>query len=115
MKSGQLRHYLAIQSKVEPRDSYGAPIEDWNDEFYVWGSFEPVGTREFPSFQKVHAESTGRFRIRYRAGIDPNRHRIALTMNFDASPQERTYWDIQRPQAVAGRMSEMVIEAREID
>lgn len=117
MKSGALRHLLTFQSKPVPeaQDGYGAHIEIWSDEFTVWGSFEPIGTREFPSFQKVHSESTGRFRIRFRTGIDPDRHRIAMTLDSSASPIERTYWDIQRPQLVGGRLSEMVIEAREAD
>ncbi len=117
MKSGSLRHLLTFQAlpKVETRDGYGAVTDDYVDDFTVWGSFEPVGTREFPSFQKVHAESTGRFRIRFRSGIDPARHRIAMTLDSRTSPIERSYWVIERPQPVGGRLSELVIEAREVD
>jgi SPP1 family predicted phage head-tail adaptor len=102
---------LVFQAKPVPedQDSFGAPVEDWQDAFTVWGAFEPLGGQEFPAFLKRFAETTARFRIRFRAGIDPDKHRIKLTIAGIVS-----IWDIQPPLPVDGRKVEMHIEAREI-
>lgn len=116
MNPAALRHVLIFQVKTVPetQDKFGAPQEDWADSFEVPGAFEPLGTREFPSSHKVNSETTARFRIRYRSGIDPDKHRIRFVLDADASPPVSSYWDIERPTVVGGRLHEMHIEAKEL-
>jgi head-tail adaptor len=106
--------YFQVKTVPETQDKFGAPQEDWADSFEVWGAFEELGTREFPASHKVNPETTARFRIRYRAGIDPDKHRIRLVLDADYSPPASSYWNIQKPKAVGGRLQEMRIEATEI-
>ncbi len=116
MNPGILRQTLYFQAKTVPevQDKFGAPQEDWADSFSIPGAFEPLGTREFPSSHKINSETTARFRIRYRSGIDPDQHRIRFVLDADTSPPVSSYWNIQKPVAVGGRLAEMLIEAREI-
>ncbi len=116
MNPGILRHTLYFQAKTVPevQDKFGAPQEDWADLFDAPGAFEPVGSREFPAAHKMNSETTARFRIRYRSGIDPDKHRIRFVLDADCSPPTSSYWNIQKPTAIGGRLAEMLIEAREI-
>jgi SPP1 family predicted phage head-tail adaptor len=104
MNAGELRHLLTFQTKTEARDSFGSAVETWTDAFTAWGRFEPTGTREFPQAQKRNAETIGRFRIRYRSGIDADTHRIV----FDGR-----IFDIQPPVDMSGSRRELLIEASE--
>jgi SPP1 family predicted phage head-tail adaptor len=114
MNSGTLRHQLTFQAKTETQDSFGAPVESWTDAFTVPGAFEPLGSSEFPGVDKRYAETTARFRIRYRNDIDPDRHRIVFAMDPDASPPNESIWNIQPPLPVEGKRFELWIEASEI-
>lgn len=108
MKAGDLRHRLIFQVKVVTQNSVGENVEVWDDtpaSFEVRGAFEPLGSREFPIAHKRHAETTARFRIRYRAGIDPGTHRILHAGRI---------WNIQPPIEVGGKPFELHIEASEI-
>lgn len=107
MNAGKLRHRLVFQTKTVPedQDDTGAPIEVWATDFTVWGSFQQLGSREFPLAQKRNAETTARFIIRYRSGIDPDKHRIKF--------QDR-FWNITPPSSGDGRPISLEIEASEI-
>ncbi len=104
MRAGTLRHKLLFQIKTipEPQDSFGSPIEEWKDDFTVWGSFNPLGSRNFPVAEK-----------RYRSGIDPRRHRIVLNFDSDASPQVLSIFSIQAPLPIEGKKSDLRIEGHE--
>ena len=114
--AGRFNNRLVFDSKPIPeaRDEYGAPDDDYTSEFEEWGAFEPIGTRSFPSFQKVHEETTARFRIRYRPGITPDKHRIRMIMDYDSSPIVQTIWRIHSPLPVDGQRRELIIEATQI-
>lgn len=116
MRTGARRHLLTFQKKTIPeiQDRRGAPVEDYADDFQEWGALEILGTREFPSFQKMNSETSVRFRIPYRSGIHPDKHRIVLITDYDSSPIEQSIWDIQAPTLVNGQRRELHIEARQI-
>lgn len=118
MQAGQLRHRLLFQIKpadadITP-DSFGTRIETYSDDFTVPGAYEPLGSREFPANQKRYAETTARFRIRYKTGIDPERHRIRFTMSPDAEPVVYQTFNIFPPLPTGGKRVELLIEAVEI-
>lgn len=114
MRIGKMRQWLTFQNKTIPgtQDNFGAPTENFTTAFEEWGAFEPLGSTEFHTAWKRFAETTARFRIRFRNDIDPDKHRIVMT--FDASPAVQTTWDIYPPYPVKGRPNELYIEAREI-
>lgn len=107
MEAGPLHQRLVFQVKVIPEEQSrsGAIQEEWTTDFTVYGAFEPLGSDEFPAFNKRHAKSTARFRIRYRPGIDSAKHRIYF--------QSRV-WDIYPPLNPDGRKIELHIEATEV-
>ncbi len=117
MKAGRLRHRLIFQSKPLPEDqnTFGDALEVWTDAFTLWGAFEVVGSREFPVAHKRFAESTARFRVRYRSELgDPkaaDKYRIVFTLDANSSPIATSTWNIQTPMPVDGRRIEMYIEA----
>ncbi len=105
MQAGKLRHRLVFQEKTETQSRSGAAVETWADSFSVYGAFEPLGGREFPVNQKRIAETTARFRVRYRPDIDVDINRI--------SHNSQT-WNILAVLPVDGRNIELLIEASEL-
>lgn len=93
-----------IQSKTETQSDSGNVTETWSNLYNVAAAFEPLGSREFPIDHKRYAESTARFRIRYRPGIGAGTHRIVYGGKT---------WNISEP-LVFGRNVELRIEASEI-
>lgn len=100
------------------RNSFGdvvdAPVADLRN---VRAAYEPVGGREFPESEKRHAETTARFRIRYRPGI--NVKDVVETHQIDyiedrstKTPTTRTY-DIKHA-VVVGRRDEIHFEVDEV-
>ena len=69
MNAGELRHRVTIQEATESRDSYGAAVETWSDLVTVWAKKAHKSSREFFAAQKVCAETTDLWIIRYRSGI----------------------------------------------
>lgn len=114
MKSGQLRQLVTFQSKTEVNDSFGNSVEAWSDAFNEMAAFEQLGSKEFPTAWKRYAETTARFRIRYRAGIDSDKHRIVMIFDESASPQVSSIWNIFPPEAADGKGFELIIEASQI-
>lgn len=122
MRAGQLNQVIVIEKKLIPetQDSFGAPQEDWTPDTDLMGAaqmlaaFEPLGSNEFHTAWKRFSETTARFRIRYVAGLDPDKHRITWIHDRDASPVVTSIWDIYPPLPVAGKLKELHIEAREI-
>lgn len=101
--AGDYRHLLVFERKTETK-VYGTTTESWAPEFEDFGAFYPLGSREFPVSQKRQAESSAKFEIRYREGIDPDFHRIVF--------QGKT-WNIYPP-LDDGRRICLEIEASEI-
>lgn len=70
--AGRLRQRIAIQQKVEERDSNGAVVESWQTVAgleSVPAELAPLSTREFIAAQAQQSEVRARIRIRYRTGL----------------------------------------------
>lgn len=67
-------------------------------------AFEPLGSREFPVYQKRYEETTARFRLRYRTDIDTKTDVLIF--------EGKTY-DL-KPPAIVGRNVELEYEASEV-
>jgi head-tail adaptor len=79
--------------------------------------YEPAGGREFPAFEKRHAETTARFRIRYRNDIDvqalPATHQVLYVEDWELSPPVTRTYDIRHAQII-GRREEIHIQVSEV-
>ncbi len=93
MRSGQLRHRISLQSKVATRDTYGAETITWKTENTVWGSIEPLNSREFFQAQQMQSDVTHKVKLRYYAGLRPDWRIKFGTRIFDIqsvmNPEER--------------------------
>lgn len=114
MKTGQLRTRLLVEvlSLTAPQqNTVGEVLQVWapdahiGKDGYIWGSFEPLSSREFPIAQRMNPETTGRFRIRYEASINSLIHRIVYSGKR---------WNI-RPPLFDQKKTEMTIEAFSIE
>lgn len=113
-EAGKLDRRITVQIQQETSPittEFGEPTTTWVESFQCWAAFEPAGTREFPTAQKMFAETTGRFRMRYREALDP-------TLNPQVASEYRilfnsSIWNIQQPSLI-GRRNDLLIEATNI-
>ena len=66
LRAGRLRHTVTIEAPTEDPNEYGEPEVTWTPVATVWAVKEDLTGREAFAAQQVHAETTTRFRIRYR-------------------------------------------------
>lgn len=104
LPAGKLNQWLIFEVATVTQDSTRAEIKTWATDFGVPGGFDALGSREFPTFQQRHEQTTARFTIRYRTGIDAGTHRISYNGQI---------WDIQPPIDPDGRRFQLLIEATE--
>lgn len=69
MEAGDLNLRVALEIATVTRDTYGAEILTWRNLATVWASKEHKTSRKFYAAQKINAEITDLFTIRYRAGM----------------------------------------------
>ncbi len=70
MRFGELNLQIGIKAKTITRDSYGAEIPGWTTLATVWASKAHKSSREFFAAQKINAETTDLFTVRYRRNIE---------------------------------------------
>lgn len=70
MEAGKLNRRITFQRKDVEYNSYNEPIESWSDLKTVWAEVITTGGREFYAAQKLNAETSAVFRIRYIRGLD---------------------------------------------
>lgn len=71
IRAGELNRRITFQIKTVTYDSYNAPIDVWVDTSTVWSGVITTGGREFYAAQKLNAETSCLFKIRYAANISP--------------------------------------------
>lgn len=70
MRSGKLRHRVALQKPARTRDPLtGGWVDGWADVAPVWASIEPLSAREFIAAQASQSEVTARIVIRHRPDV----------------------------------------------
>lgn len=77
VNAGELRHYVAIQEKLETQDANGILTWTWqtvNDERGDWSAIPmaklPVSAREFEAAAAVQGEQATRFVMRWMPGVN---------------------------------------------
>jgi SPP1 family predicted phage head-tail adaptor len=73
MESGELRHRVDFQKRIEQQDpETGAMVVVWLDLYTdVPAAIEPLSAREFIAAAAVQSEITTRIVVRQRRGINP--------------------------------------------
>lgn len=114
LPAGSLCHKLTFQKLQKTEDSFGKEsIEEWVNAFTAYAAYEVVGSREFPTSAKRFAETTARFKVRYRPNLDSAEYRIQFF--FDPDHQiEPQIFNIYPPEPLNGWRGGWVIEASEI-
>ncbi len=84
-------------------DKFGAEQEAPTLAFKEYAAYQAVNSREFPEKYKMIAESTGRFLIRFRDNVLPDRYRISFS--------GKTY-DITGTRELDSRRTHLYVEVR---
>lgn len=69
MKAEGLNRRVTIQQQSSTQDASGQVVDSWSDVDEVWTTKAHAASREFFAAQKVNAEITDLFTIRYRSGV----------------------------------------------
>lgn len=69
MRAGALRHKITIQETTESRDSVGSVINTWSTFLTARAELNPRIGKEYFDSDRLNADNTVLFRIRYRTGI----------------------------------------------
>ena len=65
MRAGPLRYRLEIQAEVEKANATGGFKLEWKTLRTVWGSVEPINSREFKDSAQQKTDATHEVTIRY--------------------------------------------------
>jgi SPP1 family predicted phage head-tail adaptor len=71
MRAGELNRRITLQIETITYDTVNEPIETWTDFATVWASIITTGGREFYAAQKLNAETSAVFKIRYNPMVNP--------------------------------------------
>ena len=70
MKAGELNRLVTFQRATYVYDALNEKKPTWADAFTVWAAIVTTGGREFYAAQKVNAETTALFKVRYNEMIN---------------------------------------------
>lgn len=70
MEAGKLNRLITLQKRSITRDSIGNGVETWADHSTRWAEVITTGGSEFYAAQRLNAETTAVFKIRYTAAIN---------------------------------------------
>lgn len=72
LEAGRLDQRVTVQRRAAGVDAAGQPSGAWETVFDTWAAAEPLRGREFFAAAQIQAETTIRFRIRWRDGVQPS-------------------------------------------
>lgn len=80
LNTGKLNRRIKIQEKdpFEDETGYPSPNPSWEEVATLWASREPLKGREFFAAAAAQAETTVRYKIRYREGINSDMRLVDL-------------------------------------
>lgn len=83
LNTGKLNRRVAFQKYVPKTDDAGFPSKEkeWVTQFTLWASREPLRGREYFAAAAAQAETTVRYKIRYREGITSDLRLVDLKDN----------------------------------
>lgn len=71
LRAGDLNRRITIQEKTATADSTGQMIESWADLGTIWTAVIMSGGKEFYAAQKLRADVTAVFKVRFTRAITP--------------------------------------------
>ena len=83
IRSGRLRHRVALQQPTTTRNSTGEPIVTWTTVATVWAEVLDLRGREYIASQEAHSEVGTKITIRYRSDLDLTWRAVFGTRLFD--------------------------------
>ena len=83
MEAGKLNRRISIQSKVITADADGYPTETWTTVNSPMANIITTGGKEFYAAQKLNAETSCLFCIRYQTGVTVKNRVLYGTRTFD--------------------------------
>lgn len=95
---------ITIQRKTVTYNSYNEPIEAWSDNASVWAGIVTSGGGEFYAAQKLNAETSAVFKIRYTDDFT----------TLDRIKYGSRYFQILALNDVDARHEELRISAKEV-
>lgn len=105
IKAGELNTTITFQQNTPTHDSLNQPVPNWADVATVYASVITTGGREYYAAQKLNAETSVVFKIRYRRGLK-------TTMRVKWAGK---YYEILPPiNDVNGKHEEILISAKEV-
>ncbi len=108
MNAGDLRKHITIQSTTKTKDTDGSEINVPVEFASVHASMITTGGKEFYAAQKINAETTAVFKIRYLPGI-----KTTMQIKYMDAGTDR-YFDILFINNVDGMNRELLIQCREV-
>lgn len=85
MAIGAMRQRVSVETNTPTADDSGDLVASWAEYVAGWARVATQGAREFVSGQRVQAEETHLFVMRYRDGVTPK-----MRVSWDSR-----YFDIQ--------------------
>ena len=108
MRAGKLFQRVTIQTNTPTVDSKGQDIESWADAKTVWAEAitgGATGNREFYAAQKMYAETSVVFRVRYDSTI-------VVTQRIKWLNR---YYNILSIEHQSGRYRQLLISTKEVE
>lgn len=104
MEAGRLNRRITVQRKAVTYDAYNEPIESWADKYTVWAEVITSGGGEFYAAQKLNAQTTAVFKIRYTKAFT----------TLDRIKYESRIFEILSLNNIDGDRVELHISAKEV-
>lgn len=104
MQAGAMNNPIMLQSATRTADSYNQMIETWADTKTVFAQIVTTGGGEFYAAQKVNAQTSAVFHVRYDPAIN-----VQMRIKYGTR-----IFAILAVNDVDGRHEEMQISAKEV-
>lgn len=76
MNAGKLDRRVSLQVRTTTKDNTGTRLETWAEESAIWAELMATTGSESSVDGALRERQATRWRIRYRAGVSSNTHRI---------------------------------------
>lgn len=84
MRSGKLRHKIAIQHQIETQDETTGEIKvEWQHLKDKWAEILPFSGREFIASQSIQSEVDSKIKMRFDSSITPKMRAVYRDKIYD--------------------------------
>ena len=83
MEAGKLWHEIAIQSRGDTRDSYGASIPAWSAYASTYAELKNLSGSELEQAQQINSRINTKFIVRWDTGIRATMRIVYKSRNYN--------------------------------